>query len=307
MGFAAQQAPAQSCSIDWDRHEVPAWGTATHAEVVIALEQNGPWGKDAVTESHLDPELGTRLDAHVRHLGGRLLLIRRSGRHAEQVDGARQCLVARTGPAGWLVTAELSDPAVLLSLTAAALAGAEPTAAMLSGSVASTPELLVCTNGRRDACCAVRGRPLALAAAASHPGRVWEVTHTGGHRFAPTAILLPWGRILARLDPLLADRVLVAASHGHLAAEALGPRHDRGAMHMTPREQAIEAFLRQEWGLTDLTTAPSIDPAAVTVNVVHGPALPVSCGRAPEPTTWFVPTWATEDRSSPPTVTSEAP
>ena len=42
------------------------------------------------------------------------------------------------------------------------------------------PHLLVCANGKRDACCAIVGRPVAAAAAEVHPGRVWETTHLGG-------------------------------------------------------------------------------------------------------------------------------
>ena len=47
--------------------------------------------------------------------------------------------------------------------------------------------LLVCTNGTRDVCCATKGRPVAQGACKALPDRVWEVTHTSGHRFAPTA------------------------------------------------------------------------------------------------------------------------
>lgn len=30
-------------------------------------------------------------------------------------------------------------------------------------------------------------------------GRVWETNHLGGHRFAPTAVLLPFGTVYGRL------------------------------------------------------------------------------------------------------------
>lgn len=73
-----------ACSRVWDTGALPAWGTAARADFVVALEQNGPWGRVAATQSHLDPALGAALDAHVSGLGGRLLLIRRPGRHAEQ-------------------------------------------------------------------------------------------------------------------------------------------------------------------------------------------------------------------------------
>jgi hypothetical protein len=33
--------------------------------------------------------------------------------------------------------------------------------------------------------------PLAQSLAAQHPGRVWENTHVGGHRYAANLVLLP--------------------------------------------------------------------------------------------------------------------
>ena len=46
------------------------------------------------------------------------------------------------------------------------------------------PLLLVCTHGRRDACCAQFGRPTAMALARRYGTAVWETTHVGGDRFA---------------------------------------------------------------------------------------------------------------------------
>ena len=57
-------------------------------------------------------------------------------------------------------------------------------------------DLLVCTHGRRDVCCGSLGTELAfgLAATVQRPDtKVWRTSHTGGHRFAPTVILLPQG------------------------------------------------------------------------------------------------------------------
>ena len=35
----------------------PRGGTAPHARVWVLLEQPGPWGRDAVHDSHLEPEV----------------------------------------------------------------------------------------------------------------------------------------------------------------------------------------------------------------------------------------------------------
>ncbi len=294
----------QPCSRIWDDLDVAAWGTAAQARLVVALEQNGSWGRTAATESHLDPQLGGRLDGLVAGMGGRLLLIRRPGRHPAVSPSApakpsRQCYVARTGPDGWLVSARLADPSVLLALTATHLENAAETARLLGGRVDSRPVLLVCTNGRRDTCCAVRGRAVAgatadaMAAAASsnRPRAVWETSHTGGHRFAPTAVLLPWGRMLARLDAELGVAVLTEAARGELPASILGPRHDRGPMHLDPVEQAAEAWARHAETRTRLDDPVADAAARVQVQVHVGPDLPESCGKTAVTTTSYQIRW----------------
>ncbi|MEL6491250.1 MAG: sucrase ferredoxin [Cyanobacteria bacterium J06555_13] len=66
-------------------------------------------------------------------------------------------------------------------------------------------DLLVCTHGMRDKCCARFGQPFFREATRSAKQgnlpntRVWQVSHIGGHRFAPTAISLPDGRYYGRL------------------------------------------------------------------------------------------------------------
>lgn len=66
-------------------------------------------------------------------------------------------------------------------------------------------DLLICTHGMRDKCCARFGQPFFREATHSARegnllnARVWKVSHIGGHRFAPTAISLPDGRYYGRL------------------------------------------------------------------------------------------------------------
>ncbi len=60
---------------------------------------------------------------------------------------------------------------------------------------------LVCTHGRHDVCCAVRGRPVAAALAAAATGwDVWECSHVGGDRFAANVLLVPSGELFGSLD-----------------------------------------------------------------------------------------------------------
>jgi len=70
------------------------------------------------------------------------------------------------------------------------------------------PTLLVCTQGSHDECCGLHGERLA-AELEEKLGDVElrRVSHTGGHRFAPTLLALPGGRMWAYADVALAARV----------------------------------------------------------------------------------------------------
>jgi hypothetical protein len=61
-------------------------------------------------------------------------------------------------------------------------------------------DILVCTHGSRDRCCARYGNPFYYHAQSTIADlglkniRLWKSSHIGGHRFAPTMIDLPQGR-----------------------------------------------------------------------------------------------------------------
>ena len=309
-GTRPPRSAPDACSVLWDAARAPALGTAAPARFWVALEQPGPWGREAAVQSHLDPEVGAALDRLCAEHGGRLQLIRRPGDHADR-RGARTLRAYVAGgleDRPWLLTADLDLPAQLGRLPWSALAAGDLD--MVLDAVPeleedAEPVLLVCTNSRRDVCCAVRGRPVALAAAAARPGQVWECSHTGGHRFAPTGVLLPHGQVLARLDPALAVETLEAAERGELPGRVLDAAHDRGRSVLDPAAQAAESVLRQhigERGLTALSTVAGDDPAqpgdpaarvclvthvdgrrwTVHVRRVIGPTTrPESCGKAP--------------------------
>ncbi|HEU5144821.1 MAG TPA: sucrase ferredoxin [Dermatophilaceae bacterium] len=251
----ATNAP-DACSVLWDRSGASAYGTAAVARFFVALEQPGPWGRNAARESHLGASLGEALETRCSSRGGRFMLLRRPGRHPDTA-GPVTVLVAHAGtvPGGaWLLRGRLDRPEQLLGLDWDAVASGhrDVVAASLPGAAPAPPTLLVCTNGRRDVCCATRGRPVAAAAAAGSPGQVWESSHTGGHRFAPTGVLLPWGQTFARLSPELAAAALASAVRGHIPGGLLGPIHDRGRSALAPDAQCAESSIRARIGEEDL-------------------------------------------------------
>ncbi|WP_371479258.1 sucrase ferredoxin [Kitasatospora sp. NBC_00315] len=272
----------------------PLAATAATALTWILIEQTGPWGAKALTESHLDPSLGRALDAACAGTGVRIALIRRPGRHADRLPGARhEVIVAHTVPGrSWVRRASVGDPAELLALDFGALGAGRHQdfgTAHLGGPVA-----LVCTNGRRDRCCALLGRPLAAELAAAGHSEVWEVTHLGGHRFSPTMLVLPYGYAYGRLTPESAKEVLSATASGHMV-----PQWSRGCSGWDRPGQAAEQAVRELTGETrvdvlTLTQQPAgegrwtvavrhEDGRDWQVEVVQGasePPRPESCGKA---------------------------
>lgn len=110
-------------------------------------------------------------------------------------------------------------------------------------------ELFVCTHGRRDVCCGSSGTTLhaelADRLAGSPDVRLWRVSHTGGHRFAPTAMTFPDGYAWAHLDAALAEGI---ARRDASVAEAVA--HCRGAASVGgPAAQVAdrELFARLGW------------------------------------------------------------
>ena len=234
--------PAERCSQQWLRDDLPAWGTASRADFWVALEQPGPWGNKALTQSHLDPELGTHLENLCAEAGGRPVLVRRFGRHVDTGSGPFSLFVAGGLAAGtpWLGHTRLQssyDVVELLSLGDDLARG--PLPGWLSP---AEPILAVCTNAKRDQCCALEGRDLLTHLAADD--RAWEVSHIGGHRFAPTALVLPTGQSLARLTPELARAALEAADAGRPLA--VGALHDRGLGHLPNHLQVVDAWARAQ-------------------------------------------------------------
>jgi Sucrase/ferredoxin-like len=202
-------------------------GTAPPAEQWFLLEHPGPWGRVAFAQSGLDTADVTALSAWAARVRGRVLLIRRPGRAVSEgaprrwfrVDSRRGREEIRTGYA------------------------VGPLAPDAAGERFDGPLYLVCTHGRHDICCAVRGRPVAAALDLTHPGRVWECSHVGGCRFAAALVLLPHGFALGGLPTDTATAVVDAYANGRL-----DPRWVRGRSIDPPVVQAAQHHARLALG-----------------------------------------------------------
>jgi hypothetical protein len=226
----------------------PLSATAPTATTWLLLEQPGPWGARALTSSHLDPAVGRALERAAQGTGVRVALIRRPGRHADcRAPSRRQVYAAHTVPGNaWLHSAVSAAPEQLLDLDFAALGRGEPHTfdAVLRGRPhTGDPLALVCTNGKRDQCCALLGRPLASDLAAGGLQGVWEVTHLGGHRFSPTLLVLPYGYAYGRAEAHVVVEALRGVREGRVTLEGC-----RGRTAWQRPGQAAELAVRRALG-----------------------------------------------------------
>jgi hypothetical protein len=131
------------------------------------------------------------------------------------------------------------------------------------GAPMAEPIFLVCTNGKRDACCALRGRALVAALAADHAERVWECTHLGGHRFAGNLVCLPDGIIYGRVAPSDGPRLADAYLHGRIDASLL-----RGRSAWPAPAQVAEQALRIGRALTAVDAVRLVDASVAERHAV---------------------------------------
>ena len=257
----------------------------------MLVEQKGAWGAKALTESGLDPEIGRELERRAKEHGLKALLVKPPGRDPSR---GRSVFLASSVPGSEaLEELVLRDPADLLELDLAPLAAGRLTGV---GRPSLGPLYLVCTNGKRDACCARLGGAVARRLAAARPGRVWECSHLGGHRFAANVVCLPDGLVYGRVPPERVDELLESNEEGRVVLDLL-----RGRSALSPAAQAAEHFLRGDGRLAPgerIALAGLADGAvvletadgrrhSVELAVTEGPVRPASCGAKAEPSERF--------------------
>jgi hypothetical protein len=193
----------------------------------------------AVEESELSETVKTHLNKFGKDTpNSRVLLIKKSNRHETQ---RRQIFVAATQNSTTnLHRFELSRYEEILDLDLSAAARDEPG---YSSSRYNRPILLVCTNGKRDRCCAKFGLPLFEKLANLASEITWQSSHVGGHRFAPNVITLPSGVYYGRLTGVTPEDIVKAASEGTLLLD-----HFRGRASLPGEAQAAEYYLRRHTG-----------------------------------------------------------
>lgn len=224
-----------------DRGE-PLAGSAPVASRWLLVEHPGPWAKQPLDTAPFTGRAGAEVEALCASFGGRALLVRRPGRRPADVDEWHWWAVDTVRGTWVRGTWRTADDVV----AAARSLGTE----LSASDTDADPMIVVCTQGTRDACCAVRGRPIVSSLAREWPEEVWECTHLGGHRFAGTLLALPAGACYGYLDPRSAADVV----RGHLEGRVDGA-HLRGVTRWEPAVQAALARVVTDHGPAGLEDA----------------------------------------------------
>ena len=240
-----------ACAVISAQLAEPLAGTAPRGVAWIAVEDRGTWASRAVRDS--STTWLHELDARASAVNVGVMLIRRPGRAGREPVEHRHVVLATTLPgrsaAETLVMDQNED---LLDLDVEQLAAGNLPG---RGDPVTEPLLLVCTNGRRDPCCSVAGRALADRLAAIAPHAIWECSHLGGHRFAPTALMLPSGYAYGRLTVDVGLELLRQPMSAPPLVE-----HCRGRTTWDPQGQAAELAVR--------ASEPELDADAVMVSTL---------------------------------------
>ncbi len=208
-------------------------GTAPTRTSFLVLGVPGPWPSDIGAAPGLEPLVAAIDEARADGRPWRLQAVVPESPDVVRVIGYELPTSAQASYSRRELTGSAGD-----ALDAAvALVRGEDLRTPVDAS--TTDDLLVCTHGRRDACCGALGTTLALELDHDLPAstRTWRTSHTGGHRFAPTAIHLPTGTSWAWLDRELTEQILRRSGR---VTDVIG--HYRGRCTLaTAAEQVVEA------------------------------------------------------------------
>lgn len=225
-------------------------GSGLYVDLVLLVDVPLPWPKPVGTHPLLHGVMELTEGSPIRT---RLLASVPPGAGHDDSNTIRVVGYRRHGGSGIRGCYAVPDHGALVELVGALASDDEATAARFVVREDDPPSsaLLLCTQGSHDVCCGSEGVRLAeqLDAELSNDVELHRVSHTGGHRFAPTAMTLPDGRMWAYLErPQVAQLLERSASPDEVGRNSRGwwgAPVGFGQM----AERAV--FMRQGWEWSD--------------------------------------------------------
>lgn len=229
---------AARCSVQALERGDSGVATASPVQRWLLVEQPGPWGRDALLQSRFDPRVAPLLAERAGREDVRVLLVRRPGDRLADSGQRWAYADGRPGREGLWWSVRSADADLLTAPWDGSV-----------GTPATRPVYLVCTHGGHDACCALRGRPLARAMPAAD---VWECSHLGGDRFAANVVVLPHGFYYGQVP---GDGALLVAAHER---DQVALAWLRGRAGLPAHVQAAQHGAREELGRLGIGDLPLV-------------------------------------------------
>lgn len=195
-------------------------GTSIRADRIVLIETPAPWPKPVFAHELLEP-----VDTIFKNAATLTrMLACTPGHRATPTSPLRLWVFDRRATSTWEREFEFRDSAELLDLAHELCAESGGEAGTTNGlkrdRVLDEPTVLVCAQGSHDVCCGSDGQRLINELGQIDVDiRVFAVSHTGGHRFAPTAMSLPDGRMWAYLGAEMLASILAKTSDVGEAAQ----------------------------------------------------------------------------------------
>lgn len=223
------------CSLLAQAAGVSLYGSTAPARVWLLLEYRQPWGAKVLPQSTLAPPIKHYLDDALEAIPESKLLFIKQPERSRKTPHAFFVALCRESESR-LFRFELRRHADLLDLDIPALMTKNPARDSREWPARL---YLVCTNGKRDKCCAKFGLPLYRELAAQAGEAVWQCSHIGGHMYAPTFVSLPEGHCFGHVQP--GEGAIILTS---LLQDKLFLHRYRGRACYPEIVQAADYFLR---------------------------------------------------------------
>jgi hypothetical protein len=231
------------CSQIASQYGVPLVGKATRGDIWFLIEYPGSWGEKAFEQSEIPAGVKeyfykfSETNPFIR-----TLLIRKPGSHKQR---ELKFFVGLTHPMKPLLFEyQVKNYSDLLKIDLESIIAGLPVEPSYER---EEPLYLVCTNGKRDKCCAIYGPGIYHAMAEEAGDAVWQSSHIGGHNKAPVALFFPYGVNYGRTTPSQARNLVKQFHQGKVVLS-----HYRGRVCFDDYIQAGEHYWREQTGILNL-------------------------------------------------------
>ena len=232
-----------SCSEHSQAIDLDPRGTALNIDAVVLIELPLPWPKPVFTHTDLKG-----LESLIHTSMGTTRVLACQPRSNEQTTTVTVFCKEDITFDRWVFELENENSLAELIET---LISSKPENIDTSKQIEENKEaVLLCTQGSHDICCGSKGTRLAnLIEEQDNNIDLFKVSHLGGHRFSPTAMTMPDGRMWANLDLVTLDSILKKQIEAEEVARFC--RGWVGAMKGPEQIAEIEIFKQIGWDIDD--------------------------------------------------------